>query len=117
MNKTYISGEPMLPLRARDLALAGWFDECRDRLTCLDDICRQHLPGFRAEVARIVRSSRRDQKSLPWPQHYGGTSLYPHLDLALDNVADLFSRMNVPPGLHSRRNQRFDLHHLAACNR
>src|SRR4026208_2599940 len=102
---------------APDLSLNGLLHERRDRLACLDDISRQHLPGFRAEVSRVMRRPRRNQESIPWPQHYGGTSLHPHLDLACDDVADLFSRMNVPPGLHSRRNQRFDLHHLAACNR
>src|SRR4029434_10369069 len=60
-----------------------------------------------------MRGPRGDQESIPWVQYYGGTSLYPHLDLACDNVADLFSRMDVPSGLDSRRNQRLHLHHLA----
>src|SRR5688572_27994189 len=118
MNKTNISAEPMLPLlRARDLSLNGLVHERRDRLACFDDIRRQHLPGFRADVARIMRSPRRDQESIARVQYYGRTSLYPHLDLAFDDVADLFSWMNVPSGLDSRRNQRLDLHHLAFWNR
>ena len=118
MNKTNISAEPMLPLlRARDLSLNGLGHERRDRLACLDDISRQHLPGFRADVSRIMRGPRRDQESIPWAQYYGGTPLHPHLDLACDDVADLFPRMNVPSGLDSRRNQRFDLHHLPTWNR
>src|SRR5262245_65842770 len=64
-----------------------------------------------------MRGPRRDQKSLPWAQYNGGTSLYPHFDLACDNIADLFSWMNVPSGLVSRRNQRLHLHHLATWNR
>src|SRR5262245_48175384 len=61
--------------------------------------------------------SAGDQEPIPRIQYYGGTSLYPHLDLACDNVADLFSRMSVPSGLDSRRNQRLHLHHLATWNR
>jgi hypothetical protein len=90
--------------------------ERRDRLACLDDISRQHPPGFRAEVARIMRGPWRDQESIPWVEYYGGTSMYPHLDLACDDVADLFSWMNVLSGLDSRRNQRLHLHHLAVWN-
>src|SRR5512145_2532401 len=101
MNKTNI-GEPMLPLpRARDLSLNGLVHERSDRLACLDEIRRQHPPGFRADVLRIMRRPRGNQESIPWAQYYGSTSLYPHLDLACDDVADFFSRMNVPPGLDS----------------
>src|SRR5688572_18060756 len=64
-----------------------------------------------------MRSARRDQESISWAQYYGGTSLDPHLDLASDDVADLFSWMNVPSGLDSRRNQRLHLHHLTTWNR
>src|SRR5919108_2088020 len=104
-------------LERTDLPLNGLVHERRDRLACLDDISRQHPPGFRAEVSRIMRGPRGDQESIPWAQYYGGTSLYPHLDLACDDVADLFSRMNVPPGLDSRRDQRLHLHHLTTWNR
>ena len=104
MNETNISAEPMLlayePRRIRTTYLLnGLVHERRDRLACLDDIRRQHPPGFRAEVARIMRGPRGDQESIPRVQYYGSTSLYPHLDLACDDVADLFSRMNVPSGL------------------
>src|SRR5881409_2348621 len=99
---------------APDLSLNGWLHERRNRLACLDDISRQHPPGFRAEVSRIMRGPRGDQESIACVQYYGGTSLYPHLDLACDDVADLLSWMNVPSGFDSRRNQRLDLHHLAA---
>src|SRR5919206_3435653 len=78
----------------------------------LNDIRGQHPPGVRAEVAGIMRGPRGDQKSLPGAQYNGGTSLYPHLDLAGDNIADLFARMHVPSGLDSRRDQRLHLHHL-----
>src|SRR5512132_2076250 len=103
--------------RYHDLSLNGLVHERRDRLACLDDISRQHPPSFRAEVARIMRGPWGDQESIPCVQHYGGTSLYPHLDLACDDVANLFSWMNVPSGLDSRRNQRLHLDHLAAWNR
>src|SRR6267142_1223401 len=99
------------------LPLNGWVHERRDRLVCLDDISRQHPPGFRAEVARIMRGPRRDEESIPCVQYYVGTSLYHHLDLASDDVADLFSWMRVPSGLDSRRNQRLHLHDLATWNR
>jgi hypothetical protein len=65
--------------RLHALSLNGLVHEHRDRLACLDDISRQHPPGFRAEVARIMRGPRRDQESIPWAQYYGGTSLYPTL--------------------------------------
>src|SRR5215475_8814036 len=121
MNKANIGAGPMLPpdkpRRTPDLPLNGLVHESRDRLACLDDIRRQHPPGFRAEVARIMRGPRGDQESIPRVQYYGSTSLYPHLNLACDDVADLFSRMNVPSGLDSRRDQRLHLHHLATWNR
>ena len=109
MNKTNISAAPMLPplsdrkqvksctSRLHGLTLNGLIHERSDRLACIDDISRQHPPGFRAEVARIMRGARGDQESIPRVQYYGGTSLNPHLDLARDDVADLFSRVNVPP--------------------
>ena len=88
---------------APDLPLNGLVHERRDRLACFNDIRGQHPPGVRAEVAGIMRGPRGDQKSLPWAQYNGGTSLYPHLDLACDDIADLFSRMHVPSGLDSRK--------------
>jgi hypothetical protein len=54
--------------------------------------------------------SAGDEESIPCVQYYGDTSLYHHLDLVGDDVADLFSWMNVPSGLDSRRNQRLHLH-------
>ena len=60
-----------------------------------------------------MRGPRRDEESIPCVQYDVGTSLYHHLDLADDDVADLFSWMNVPSGLDSRRNQRLHLHDLA----
>src|SRR5215475_15522800 len=94
MNKANIGAGPMLARQASssapDLLLNGLLHERRDRLACLDDIRRQHPPGFRAEVARIMRGPRGDQESIPRVQYYGSTSLNPHLDLACDDVADLF---------------------------
>src|SRR5687768_2804582 len=92
------------------LPLNGWVHERRDRLACLDDISRQHPPRFRAEVARIMRGPRWDEESIPGVQYDGGTSLDHHLDLAGDDVADLFAWMSVPSGFDSRRNQRLHLH-------
>src|SRR5262245_40347148 len=116
LQRSYASGILCLSV-ARALSLNGLVHERRDRLACLDDIRRQHPPGFRAEVARIMRGPRGNQKSLPCAQYNGGTSLYPHLDLACNDIADLFSRMNVPSRLDSRRNQRLHLNHLATWNR
>jgi hypothetical protein len=50
---------------AADLPLNGLVHERSDRLACLDDIRRQHPPGFRAEVSRIMRGPRGDQESIP----------------------------------------------------
>ena len=98
-------------------SLNGWVHERRERLAGLDDISRQHPPGFRAEVARIMRGPRGDEESIPCVQYCVGTSLHHHLDLAGDDVADLFSWMRVPSGLDPRRNRRLHLHDLATWNR
>ena len=64
-----------------------------------------------------MRSPRGDEESIPCAQYYSGTSLYHHLDLAGNDVANLFTWMNVPSGFDSRRNQRLHLHDLATWNR
>src|SRR4030081_2946914 len=87
--------------------------EGRERLARLDDIGRQHPAGLRAEVAGVMRRPRGDEESVPCPQDDVRTALHHHLDLAGDDVADLFSRMNMPSGLDSRRDLRDHLHDLA----
>src|SRR6266508_6310520 len=88
--------------------------ECRERLAGLDDIGRQHPSGLRTEVARIVRRPRRDEEAVAGMQDDGGTSLYLHLGIAGDDVADLFAGMDMPSGFDADRNLRLHLHDLAA---
>src|SRR5467141_917139 len=101
----------------RALLLNGSLHEGRERLARLDDIGRQHPAGLRAEVAGIMRSARRDEESVPCPQDDAGSSLHHHLDLAGHDIADLFSRMNMPSRLDAGRNLRDHLHDLATGNR
>ena len=63
-----------------------------------------------------MRGPRGDQESIPACSTTVARPV-PHLDLAFEDVADLFAWMNVPSGLDSRRNQRLDLHHLATWDR
>ena len=64
-----------------------------------------------------MRGSRRDEETVAGAQDDGGTSLDLHLDLASDDVADLFAGMNVPSGLDACGNLRLHLHDLAAWDR
>ena len=88
--------------------------ECRERLAGLDDIGRQHPSGLGTEVTRTMRGPRRDQESVAGMKDDGGTSLDLHLDIAGDDVADLFAWMNVPSGFDADRNLRLHLNDLAA---
>src|SRR3979490_3226647 len=80
---------------ARALFLNGSLHEGRERLARLDDIGREHPTGFRAEVAGIMRGPRGDEESIPCVQDDVGSPLDHHLDLAGDDIADLFSWVNV----------------------
>ena len=64
-----------------------------------------------------MRCARRDEEPIPGVQGQRRLAGDPHLDGPGDDVADLFTRMNVPAGFDTGRDLSEDLDDLAPRDR
>src|SRR2546423_1343340 len=83
-----------------------------DRLALLHDVGRKHFRRTAADVFSVVHDTGGDEERVARFQRAGWLTLDLQLERALDDVAELLSRMRVPAGHAARYELGEGLHHV-----
>jgi hypothetical protein len=75
--------------------------ERREWFADLDDVGGQHPTSSGSDVECVVRGARRDEERIAGVEVQWGLITNHHLHCAGEDVADLFTGVNMPPGLDS----------------